>query len=99
MSAVQYGHEAAVLKLLQLGADKSIKSKSGNTAADLAKTLKNLQVCDLWPQSFKTLSIMWGFAYKELLIIRHYPLKDKQKLYYIFHVERIVTDMQHLYEV
>lgn len=47
MSAVQYGHEAAVLKLLQLGADKSIKSKSGNTAADLAKTLKNLQVCDL----------------------------------------------------
>ncbi|XP_017320668.3 ankyrin repeat, SAM and basic leucine zipper domain-containing protein 1 isoform X1 [Ictalurus punctatus] len=51
MSAVQYGHEAAVLKLLQLGADKSIKSKSGNTAADLAKTLKNLQICRILDSS------------------------------------------------
>lgn len=47
MLAVQYGHEAAVLKLLQLGADKSIKSKTGNTAADLAKSFKHLQVCEL----------------------------------------------------
>lgn len=51
MSAVQYGHEAAVLKLLQLGADKSIKSKSGNTAADLAKSLKNLQICRILDSS------------------------------------------------
>lgn len=47
MLAVQHGHETAVLKLLQLGADKSIKSKAGNTAADLAKSFKHLQVSDL----------------------------------------------------
>ncbi|KAI2653555.1 Ankyrin repeat, SAM and basic leucine zipper domain-containing protein 1 [Labeo rohita] len=35
--AVQYGREAAVLKLLQLGADKYIKTKTGKTAADMAK--------------------------------------------------------------
>lgn len=47
MLAVQYGHEAAVLKLLQLGADKSIKSNAGCTAADLARSFKHLLVCDL----------------------------------------------------
>lgn len=47
MLAVQYGHEDAVLKLLLLGADKSIKSKAGNTAADLARTFKHPQVFDL----------------------------------------------------
>ncbi|XP_016125536.1 ankyrin repeat, SAM and basic leucine zipper domain-containing protein 1-like isoform X2 [Sinocyclocheilus grahami] len=35
--AVQYGREVAVLKLLQLGADKFIKTKMGKTAADMAK--------------------------------------------------------------
>uniref|UniRef100_A0A671NQS5 Ankyrin repeat, SAM and basic leucine zipper domain-containing protein 1-like n=1 Tax=Sinocyclocheilus anshuiensis TaxID=1608454 RepID=A0A671NQS5_9TELE len=35
--AVQYGREVAVLKLLQLGADKFIKTKMGKMAADMAK--------------------------------------------------------------
>ncbi|KAK2848099.1 hypothetical protein Q7C36_009781 [Tachysurus vachellii] len=44
MMAVLYGQEAAVLKLLQLGADKSITNKAGCTAADLARSSKNLQI-------------------------------------------------------
>uniref|UniRef100_A0AAR2LEN0 Ankyrin repeat, SAM and basic leucine zipper domain-containing protein 1 n=1 Tax=Pygocentrus nattereri TaxID=42514 RepID=A0AAR2LEN0_PYGNA len=42
--AVQYGQKGAVLKLLQLGADKSIKTKAGKTAADLAKELEHPQI-------------------------------------------------------
>ncbi len=42
--AVQYGREAAVLKLLQLGADKFIKTKTGKTAADMAKVFKYSEV-------------------------------------------------------
>lgn len=41
--AVQYGREEAVLKLLQLGADKTIKTKAGKSAAELASIYK-------WPQ-------------------------------------------------
>lgn len=42
--AVQYGRDEAVLKLLQLGADKMLKTKAGKTAADLAKHFKRAQV-------------------------------------------------------
>uniref|UniRef100_A0A8C2AE77 Ankyrin repeat, SAM and basic leucine zipper domain containing 1 n=1 Tax=Cyprinus carpio TaxID=7962 RepID=A0A8C2AE77_CYPCA len=37
ITAVQYGRKSAVLKLLQLGADNFIKTKTGKTAADIAK--------------------------------------------------------------
>lgn len=46
--AVQYGQEGSVLKLLQLGADKTIKTKSGKTPADLADQFKYTQVGVLW---------------------------------------------------
>lgn len=42
--AVQYGKEEAVLKLLQLGADKTLKNKVGKTPADLAVIFKHPQV-------------------------------------------------------
>uniref|UniRef100_A0A3P8T0Q9 Ankyrin repeat, SAM and basic leucine zipper domain containing 1 n=1 Tax=Amphiprion percula TaxID=161767 RepID=A0A3P8T0Q9_AMPPE len=42
--AVQYGREEAVLKLLQLGADKNIKTKAGKRPADLAEMFKHTQV-------------------------------------------------------
>lgn len=42
--AVQYGHQGVVLKLLQLGADKSIKTKSGKTAADMAQVFNYPEV-------------------------------------------------------
>lgn len=42
--AVKYGQKEALLKLLQLGADKSIKSNVGNSPADLAVSLKKPQV-------------------------------------------------------
>ncbi|KAK6317907.1 hypothetical protein J4Q44_G00111980 [Coregonus suidteri] len=42
--AVQYGREEAVLKLLQLGADKTLKNKAGKSAADLAKVFKRPQI-------------------------------------------------------
>lgn len=41
---MQYGHKEAVLKLLQLGADRSIKTKTGKTAADMAKIFKETEV-------------------------------------------------------
>lgn len=44
MMAVQYGKEQAVLKLLQLGADRSIKNHTDKTAADLATVFKQSQV-------------------------------------------------------
>lgn len=44
MVAVQYGRDEAVLKLLQLGADKTLKTKAGKTAADLARHFKRAQV-------------------------------------------------------
>ncbi|KAK1784898.1 hypothetical protein P4O66_018336 [Electrophorus voltai] len=69
MVAVQYGQERAVLKLLQLGADRSIKTKAGKTAADLAKELKQPQVCDLLPLAL--LHLIYHMGHKlELLIIR-----------------------------
>ena len=42
--AVQYGREEAVLKLLQLGADKTIRTEAGKNPADLAMILKHPQV-------------------------------------------------------
>lgn len=42
--AVQCGRQEAVLKLLQLGADKSIKSNLGKSPVDLAASLKSAQV-------------------------------------------------------
>lgn len=42
--AVQYGKEQAVLKLLQLGADKMIRTKEGKSPADLASVFKFAQV-------------------------------------------------------
>uniref|UniRef100_A0A4W4HAT6 Ankyrin repeat, SAM and basic leucine zipper domain-containing protein 1 n=1 Tax=Electrophorus electricus TaxID=8005 RepID=A0A4W4HAT6_ELEEL len=72
MVAVQYGQERAVLKLLQLGADRSIKTKAGKTAADLAKELKQPQVCDLLPLAL--LHLIYHMGHKlELLIIRVSP--------------------------
>lgn len=44
--AVQYGREEAVLKLLQLGADKTLRTKAGKSPADLAVTFKHTQVPD-----------------------------------------------------
>lgn len=42
--AVQYGRVEAVLKLLQLGADKTIRTKTGKSPADLAVIFKYPQV-------------------------------------------------------
>lgn len=42
--AVQQGRQEAVLTLLQLGADKTIKTKTGESPADLAAIVKNAQV-------------------------------------------------------
>lgn len=42
--AVQYGRKEAVLKLLQLGADKTIRTNSGKSPAELAVTLKHTEV-------------------------------------------------------
>lgn len=42
--AVQYGREEAVLKLLQLGADKTIRTKKGKSPADLSVIFKHTQV-------------------------------------------------------
>ncbi len=42
--AAQYGREEAVLKLLQLGADKTIRTKAGKNPADLAVIFKHPQV-------------------------------------------------------
>lgn len=48
--AVQYGREEAVLKLLQLGADKTLRNKAGKSPADLAVIFKRTQVPEvlLW---------------------------------------------------
>ncbi|XP_029909779.1 ankyrin repeat, SAM and basic leucine zipper domain-containing protein 1 isoform X2 [Myripristis murdjan] len=42
--AVQYGREEAVLKLLQLGADKTIKTNDGKSPANLANLFKHHQI-------------------------------------------------------
>lgn len=42
--AVQYGREEAVLKLLQLGADKTIRTNAGKSPTDLATVFKHIQV-------------------------------------------------------
>lgn len=42
--AVQHGRQDVVLKLLQLGADKTIKTKTGKCPADLAAIFKNTEV-------------------------------------------------------
>ncbi|XP_075883311.1 ankyrin repeat, SAM and basic leucine zipper domain-containing protein 1 [Nelusetta ayraudi] len=42
--AVQHSQQEAVLKLLQLGADKSIKSNAGKSPMDLASSLKKTQM-------------------------------------------------------
>lgn len=42
--AVQSGRMEAVLKLLQLGADKTIRTKTGKSPADLAEIFKHTQV-------------------------------------------------------
>jgi len=42
--AAQYGREQAVLKLLQLGADKTLRLKTGESPADLAVSFKHTQV-------------------------------------------------------
>lgn len=42
-AAVQFGRQKAVLKLLQLGADKTIKTNAGKSPADLAVILKKTQ--------------------------------------------------------
>lgn len=41
---MQHGRQEAVLKLLQLGADKTLKTKTGKCPADLAVISKNTQV-------------------------------------------------------
>lgn len=42
--AVQHGRQEAVLKLLQLGADKTLKTKTGKSPADLAAIFKKTEV-------------------------------------------------------
>lgn len=42
--AVQYGRQEAVLKLLQLGADTTIRTKVGKSPADLAVVFNHTQV-------------------------------------------------------
>lgn len=42
--AVQHSRQEAVLKLLQLGADKTLTTKTGKCPADLAVIIKNPQV-------------------------------------------------------
>ncbi|CAL9696648.1 unnamed protein product [Knipowitschia caucasica] len=42
--AAQYGREESVLKLLQLGAEKNLKTKIGRTATDLATQFKHTQI-------------------------------------------------------
>lgn len=42
--AVQYGREESVLKLLQLGADKTIKTKTGRSPLELALAFRHTQI-------------------------------------------------------
>ena len=42
--AVQYGREEAVLKLLQLGANKTLRTRDGKSPADLAALFKYPEV-------------------------------------------------------
>lgn len=42
--AVQYSREEAVLKLIQLGADKTIRTNTGKSPADLAVIFKHTPV-------------------------------------------------------
>lgn len=50
--AVQYGREEAVLKLLQLGADKTVRTKTGKSPADLAEISKHRQVLHFTTKNF-----------------------------------------------
>ncbi|XP_037539158.1 ankyrin repeat, SAM and basic leucine zipper domain-containing protein 1 [Nematolebias whitei] len=49
--AVQYSREEAVLKLLQLGADKSIRTTSGKSPADLAEIFGHTQIAHILTSS------------------------------------------------
>ncbi|XP_008276228.1 ankyrin repeat, SAM and basic leucine zipper domain-containing protein 1 [Stegastes partitus] len=49
--AVQYGREEAVLKLLQLGADKTIRTKASKSPADLAEIFKHTQIARILASS------------------------------------------------
>uniref|UniRef100_A0A3B3YLH8 Uncharacterized protein n=1 Tax=Poecilia mexicana TaxID=48701 RepID=A0A3B3YLH8_9TELE len=51
--AVQYGKEQAVLKLLQLGADKTIRTKTGKSPADLAEMFRHTQIARILASSSK----------------------------------------------
>lgn len=55
--AVQYGKQAVILKLLQLGADKTIRTKTGKSPADLAEIFKHKQVMSSLP----LLTIVYAF--------------------------------------
>ncbi|XP_029288948.1 ankyrin repeat, SAM and basic leucine zipper domain-containing protein 1 [Cottoperca gobio] len=52
--AVQYGREDAVLKLLQLGADKTIRTKTGKSPADLSVVFKHTQIGRILASSFSS---------------------------------------------
>ncbi|MEQ2272170.1 hypothetical protein XENORESO_015823 [Xenotaenia resolanae] len=50
-TAVHYGKEEAVLKLLQLGANKTIRTKTGKSPGDLAKMFKHTQIARILASS------------------------------------------------
>ncbi|NXY81907.1 ASZ1 protein, partial [Alcedo cyanopectus] len=45
--AAQHGHKSVILKLLELGADKNLQTKDEQTAAELAKINKHLEIYSL----------------------------------------------------
>lgn len=66
--AVQHGKQEAVLMLLQLGADKTLKTKTGKCPADLAAIFKNTQV-QFFYHSFKNVRV---YSVNRTLFLGHY---------------------------
>lgn len=44
MWAARQGHKRVIFKLLELGADKSLQTKDGKTAGEIAKSNKHSEV-------------------------------------------------------
>lgn len=53
---MQHGRQEAVLKLLQLGADKTLKTKTGKSPADLAAIFKKTEV-EFFYDTFKNFRV------------------------------------------
>ncbi|XP_068572811.1 ankyrin repeat, SAM and basic leucine zipper domain-containing protein 1-like, partial [Cebidichthys violaceus] len=65
--AVQYGREEAVLKLLQLGANKTLRTTAGKSPADLAVTFKHTQIVRILASSSQTSTVQAFSSMEETL--------------------------------